>query len=332
MNEKFDKFKSGVINSMGFIIVAMVIGVYIAKNFVDIAQSGKSPLEIIADGIFALVFGYSVKVVLGYQGVFSGLNSSRMLDTLVAHNEAISAVDKYLPLLPSFCEKENANLRIRKRRAILSTQHLKYEEVFTDDPTLLQEAIQKQMETLKIEGQIIDDGSLKYKWLKFKSKISQKRLKKRIMRCVRKANKVSFVELTPYELTTDGGDRNNPYKFATNPGIHMSKRAPLMLPFSILVAVLFGYFAFKLITDPNWATIIAAIVQTGTFILMGGLQFLKEYLYTVDRFRKTILRKIDILNTFKQEAEANGGQQFAIPEEIIHSKGVQYELERPIEA
>ena len=320
MNEKFERFKSGVINSMGFIIVFVVIGVYVAKNFVDIAQSGKTALEIIADGLFALIFGFSVKVLLGYQGVLRGMNNDKMLDTLEKHANIIKEVDAYLPLLPSFCEKENVCLRIRRRRTILSKQCLHYEDVFTDDPSLLDKAIQERLEAIQIANKRVNDGSFKYKLLAMKEKRERRKVRKKIMRCVRKANNVSFAELTQYELTTDGGNRNNPFKFAVNPGIHMTKRAPGLLPTSIMISVLFGYFAFRLISNPNAATIIAAIVQTGTFILTGALQFMKEYLYTMDRYRKGIVRKIDILNQFKKEAEMQNGEEFAIPEEIIRKK------------
>lgn len=320
MNEKFERFKSGVINSMGFIIVFVVIAVYVAKNFVDIQQSGKTPLEIIADGLFALIFGFSVKVLLGYQGVLSGMSNSRMIQTLDDHASIIKEVDKYLPLLPSFCERENANLRIRRRRTILSRQCLHYEDVFTDDPSRLETAIASRVDAIQIANKRVNDGSLKYKLLVLKERRERRKTRKRIMRCVRKANNVTFTELTQYELTTDGGNKNNPFKFAVNPGIHMTKRSPGLLPASLLVSVLIGYFGFRLIKDPNAATIIAAIVQTGTFVLTGAVQFMKEYLYTMDRYRKSIIRKIDILNQFKQEAEKQNGEPFAIPQEIIHKK------------
>lgn len=312
---KFEKFKNGVINSIGFIVVGAVVVVFMAKNFVEIGESGKTVSEIIADGIFALVFGWAIKMLLGYQGILSGMNSKKVLDTLNQQATAIKKIECYLPLLPKFCDRENAELRIKRRKLILSKELISYEDVFCDDSSRLQEVIKEKCENIRDDATRIDAKDLRSKLRQAKLFFKRKLKKRAILRCVRKANNVHFAELTQHSLTTDGGRNNNPYKFPEPLAKHISKKAILSLPISILFAVVFGYYGYRLVDNPTWATVIGGLIQIGSFLAVGTLQFLKEYLYSTDTYRKGTVRKIDILERFY--AEASTGKEFVVPTEII---------------
>lgn len=312
---KFEKFKNGVINSIGFIVVGAVVVVFMAKNFVEIGESGKTVSEIIADGIFALVFGWAIKMLLGYQGILSGMNSKKVLDTLNQQAAAIKKIECYLPLLPKFCDRENAELRIKRRKLILSKELISYEDVFCDDSSRLQAVIKEKCENIRDDATRIDAKDLHSKLRQAKLFFKRKLKKRAILRCVRKANNVHFAELTQHSLTTDGGRNNNPYKFPEPLAKHISKKAVLSLPISILFAVVFGYYGYRLADNPTWATVIGGLIQIGSFLAVGTLQFLKEYLYSTDTYRKGTVRKIDILERFY--AEASTGKEFIVPVEIV---------------
>lgn len=312
---KFEKFKNGVINSIGFIVVGAVVVVFMAKNFVEIGESGKTVSEIIADGIFALVFGWAIKMLLGYQGILSGMNSKKVLDTLNQQATAIKKIECYLPLLPKFCDRENAELRIKRRKLILSKELICYEDVFCDDSSRLQAVIKEKCENIRDDATRIDAKDLRSKLRQAKLFFKRKLKKRAILRCVRKANNVHFAELTQHSLTTDGGRNNNPYKFPEPLAKHISKKAVLSLPISILFAVVFGYYGYRLVDNPTWATVIGGLIQIGSFLAVGTLQFLKEYLYSTDTYRKGTVRKIDILERFY--AEASTGKEFVVPIEIV---------------
>ncbi len=312
---RFEKFKNGVINSIGFIVVGAVVVVFMAKNFVEIGESGKTVSEIIADGIFALVFGWAIKMLLGYQGILSGMNSKKVLDTLNQQATAIKKIECYLPLLPKFCDRENAELRIKRRKLILSKELISYEDVFCDDSSRLQVVIKEKCENIRDDATRIDAKDLRSKLRQAKLFFKRKLKKRAILRCVRKANNVHFAELTQHSLTTDGGRNNNPYKFPEPLAKHISKKAVLSLPISILFAVVFGYYGYRLVDNPTWATVIGGLIQIGSFLAVGTLQFLKEYLYSTDTYRKGTVRKIDILERFY--AEASTGKEFIVPVEIV---------------
>ena len=319
MDEKWDKFKAGLISSMGFIAVFIIVAIYIARSFVVIGETGKTVAQIIADGIFALLYGWSIKVLLGYQGVLSGQKTKLMQNTTNRHAEMVLKIEKHSPLLESFCDKENAELRIKKRKLILSKQNLHYEDVFCDDPQILLEIKKEREKRIRLENKTIDTRDFK----SWKRRIAlERKIHKEIRaidKCVRKANNISISQLSEYMLTTDGANGDDPFKFPLPLTQHLTKKSISMLPSAILFAVVFGYYGYTFIEDPSWATVIGGLIQTATFLGWGAIQFLSEYLYTTDTYRKGIVRKIDILSKFYEEAEHNGGN-FVIPEEIIITK------------
>lgn len=319
MDSRFDKFKKGIINSIGFLVVGAVVAVFMAKNFVEIGETGKSVSEIIADGIFALLFGWAIKMLLGYQGILSGMNTRSVQDTILQHGEAVKKIEPLLPMLPSFCEKENAELRIKKRKLILSKELLNYEDIFCDDPTRLEAVIQEKIGSIRSDSSLIDTKDFRSRMRAFKVQIKRRRKRRAILRCVRKANNVHFAELTQHALTTDGGHDGNPFKFPETLARHMSKKAIMSLPISILFAIVFGYYGYRMVDSPSWATVIGGLIQIGSFCAVGTLQFLREFIYSTDTYRKGIVRKIDILDRFCAEASEHKlhGQDFVVPVEII---------------
>lgn len=313
---RFEKFKNGVINSIGFLIVLIAVGVYLARSFVQIGQTGKGVAQIIADGTFALLFGWSIRYLLGYQGILSGMQNKSVLETIARHGETVAKIEPMSPYLQSFCDKMNAEFRMRKRRIILGKVFLKYEDVFCDNPQCLQDAIAKKLESYDADVKTIDTKDIVSKWRRFRLKLTKKHEYNRIMKYVRKANNVTFVELSQNVLSTDGGNGDNPYSFPMPLSKHMARKGVRSFITAFLFAIVFGYYGYSIVQNPSWENIIGGLIQIGTFICSGTIQFMAEYLYTTDIYRKGIVRKIDLLEQFYREAETNGGK-FIVPQEII---------------
>ena len=212
IDTKWDKFKEGLLNNLGFMMTVIAIAVYMARNFVTIANTGKTIAEIIADGLFALFFSWTIRTLLGYQGILSGMKNKRMLKTLQDHGAVVAKMEPFSPLLESFCEMKNAENRIKRRRRILSKKHLEYEDVFTEDPTKINEIIKKRMAAIEAGENTIDlcDVASSKRKRTLKKRMRQER--EEIYKCIKKANDISLSELTEDSLTTDGGNSEDPYK------------------------------------------------------------------------------------------------------------------------
>ncbi len=316
-DNRWEKFKTGIIGNLGFIVVAGLIAVNIARNFVNITNTGKTISEIIADGLFALFFSWIIRSLLSYQGTLSGRKDKRMLSTLECYATAITKMEPYSPLLESFCEMKNAQQRIKQRRKILSRKHIEYEDVFTEDPTRINEVIKKRLQALENLENSIDLQDMSSSKRKRVLKRKLKRERREIFQCIKKANNLTLSDLTEEKLTTDGVNSDDPYKFAMPLGRWVARKGALSLPFSIVCAVVLGYYGFSLIKDPSIATVIGALIQVGIYLAFGAWQFIVSYIHTTDTYRKSVTQKINILNEFIVLAADRQGVKFAPPVEII---------------
>ncbi len=315
---KWEKFKEGLLNNLGFMMVIIAIAVYMARNFVNINSTGKTVSEIIADGLFALFFSWTIRTLLGYQGILSGMKNKRMLKTLQDHGAVVTKMEKYSPLLESFCEMKNAENRIKRRRRILSKKHLEYNDVFSDDPTKINEIVKNRMSAIESGENTIDVGDIASRRRKRALKKRMRKERVEIYRCIKKANDISLSELTEDSLTTDGGNSDDPYKFSTPLGKWIARRSSASLPVSMAFAVVLGYYGYDFIKDPSIATVIGGLVQVCIFLMYGAWQFLVSYIHTIDTYRKSVVQKINILNEFVALAEKrDDGAKFVAPVEII---------------
>lgn len=320
-DNKWEKFKEGLLNNLGFMMVTIAIAVYMARNFVRIANTGKTIAEIIADGLFALFFSWTIRTLLGYQGILSGMKNKRMLQTLKDHGTAVTKMEPYSPLLESFCEMKNAEARIKRRRRILSKKHLEYEDVFTDDPTKINEVINARMAAIEAGENTIDMHDVATSRRKKHLKARMKKERAEIYACIKKANDISLSELTEESLTTDGVNSDDPYKFSTPLGKWIARRSSASLPMSMAFAVVLGYYGYEFIKDPSIATVIGGLIQVCIFLTFGAWQFLVSYIHTIDTYRKSVVQKINILNEFivlaADRSKSGKGNKFVPPVEII---------------
>jgi len=314
---KWDKFKDWLLNNLGFIVSFGAIAVFIARNFVKIANTGKTISEIIADGLFALFFSWAISTLLGYQGILSGRKDPRMIQTLKDYGAAVKNMEPHSPLLGSFCDMKNAENRIKRRRRILSRKHLEYEDIFTEDQTRINEIIKERMAAIEAGENTIDVGDMA-SWRR--KRALKKRMRKEraeIYKCIKKANDISLSELTEESLTTDNVNSKDPYKFSSPLGRWIARRRIASLPFSIAIALVLGYYGYEFIKNPSLEAVIGGLIQVSIFLCFGVWQFLVSYIHTIDTYRKSIAYKINIINEFIVLAADRHGVKFVPPVEII---------------
>lgn len=315
MSDKMDKVKSGLLNSAGFIAVFATAGVFLIRSFIDISATGKSIAEILIDGALSLVFGWVIKMMLAYQGMLNGLNSKAVKDTTRLHGEAIIKIEQYFPLLGDFCDKMNAELRIRKRTIILSKELLRYEDVFNDDHSILEGIIKSRLDAIDVSKSALNTHHLRDRMRWFKCEREKDRKRRSIMRCVSKANNIRLTELSQHELTTDSTNIKDPFRFPDTMPKRMAKRGLSMLGISLALAIPLGYLVIKPGLQSSWEDVIGGLIQICIYIGFGLMQFFKEYFFMIDTYRKGTIRKIDLLNQFYEEAKQ--GVKFVVPAEII---------------
>lgn len=94
-----DKFGNWLRHNVENIILVFICAIYIFRGVAEIEESGKTVLEILADGAIALLCGYLIKGIMGRKGILKGLTSPKFVATTNAYGKRKK---KYPDLLKSY--------------------------------------------------------------------------------------------------------------------------------------------------------------------------------------------------------------------------------------
>lgn len=273
---KRNTFTETLYKNAGYITVVLISLVYILSSLVLISKTGKSVYEIIGSGFLSLVVGMLINGAFRNIGIRRGDEDEKTLSTISLHQRAVEEIVDCIDRLDGYCERETVALLKRVRTRILADAGLKYEECF-DSYGIARELI------------LTDD----------------KRKNRKIKRAYKKAVNIKIKPLTASSLTTDGGDYNNPYDFGKSKRAYTRGRSVTDVVSRLIMAIIFGYFGVSLVSQIDFATVIWNTLQIVMYITGGVIQMYTSYMWIVDDYRGSIIKKIDQLQKFKLYVKAN---------------------------
>jgi hypothetical protein len=236
-----------------------------------ISKTGKSIVEILGTGALSLITGMLINSAFRGIGIRRGENDERTLSTSALHAQTVEQISPYIDKLDEFCELENKRALKIVRSRILMGAGLKYESCFDDDGMARE---------LDLE-------------------CADKTKKKRILRAYRKAQCVKIKPLTPFILTCDSTDLNNPYDLGVSKRDFEKQRGASDVLTRIAMALIFGYFSVSLASEINSATLIWNALQIVMYLTSGVCGMYTSYMWLVNEHRAGVIKKIDILQKFK---------------------------------
>ena len=287
MNEKMRReLRSNVF----FIVVALISLVYMARSFVTVVETGKSVLEIVADGALGAVFGFLISKLLSLQGLAKGEVQEQVVATNRLHAEVVESIVPVIDRLDAWCEMKNAeNVRVCKSR-VLATEGLTYEEYLADAYTIVEEGRPRQ--------------------------VSKSGLTPAKRRAVQRADRLRLTPLTAGALTADGAKALDPYDFGMDKEAYERRRDMRQIVSKVGCGLLFGYFGVRLLTDFSLDSLIWTALQLAALLAMGAVAYLRAYFFVVDYDRHRIIRKIDNLQKFKIWSESNEKESSQLDEMV----------------
>lgn len=253
-----DKFGNWLRHNVENIILVFICAIYILRGVAEIEESGKTVLEILADGAIAFLCGYLIKGIMGRKGILKGLTSPKFVATTNAYGKKKEEISGFVEELYPFCIKTNAE-RLKQRQTEFLLKHAMSYDHF-------------------INGLYDVD--------KEKKKIADK------------CRKIKVFEYNPVMLTNayDNAKSEEELLTATIQKYERSQLVQNFV-LGIVFAVLFGYYGFKPGAF-NLANISWAALQVAFFWANGKLKELNAYLFVAETLRGKIKRVIDILDEF----------------------------------
>ncbi len=273
MNEKVRDFFR---NNLGYFIVGFVSVIYILTAFLRIDQTGKTPAQIIADGVISFFLGLFINRIFDFQGMMSGDREARVQATKEEHGALVLNISPYIDKLDDWCEEENKkNYRVQRTK-LLARVGLKYDDCF-------------------------DEGGVAKDWTPNEDNLKVKALarnEKRKARVFLKAVNLKLTALSAGELTSEGGREQDPFYFGRTKAQYETQRGVGDIVSKLGMALIFGYYGVSLIENFDYARLIWTTLQVALFLVMGVIKMYQAYNFVVDEFRGRIVKKIDNLQKF----------------------------------
>ena len=130
-------------------------------------------------------------------------------------------------------------------------------------------------------------------------------------RAYHKALHVKLKPLLSSNLTSDGVRATDPFDFGKSKREYTARRNASDAIIKLLMAIIFGYFGVSLANEINVASIIWNGLQIILYITGGVIQMYNSYMWVVDDYRGSVIKKIDYLQKFKNYCQTciNLGEQ-----------------------
>ncbi len=269
---KRNTFIESLYKNAGYLVVMLISLVYIASSLIMISKTGKSIAEIIGTGFLSLIVGVLINSAFRSIGIRRGEEDERTISTNQLHASAVEDIIPYIDMLDEYCEIENERLIKRIRTRILARVGLRYEDCFDEN------GIVKKLKT--------DTSATK----------NQQKLWKK---AYKKAVSVKIKHLSASSLTSDGTEYDNPYDFGRSKREFSKGKGIYDALSRIIMAVIFGYFGVTLVSEINLALVIWNTLQIVMYITGGVIGMYSAYMWIVDDYRMSVIKKIDQLQRFK---------------------------------
>ncbi len=271
--EELKRFLKGI---LGDTVVLALSVVYTLTAFLTLSATGKSALQVIADGVVAFLMGFFLNREFEYKGMCQGDTDASVRSTVDKHSQAVEMAVPYISELDMWCDCQNKRAMRRARERILAEGCMRYGDYFDDDG-------------MSVEF-VPDREKLKSRYMR---KIETARI-----RTYYKALTVHLTPLTANVLISESARSSDPFYFGRSK-FEYSKQSSRKDAFTkIILAVLFGYYGVTLIGNFSVASLIWKLFQVVTFLMMGTIKKDRAVSYMLGEYKDRITQKTVHLQMF----------------------------------
>ena len=307
---KKNSFTEMFYKNAGYIVVVLISLVYVASSLINISKSGKTVYEIIGAGVLSLIVGIMINGVFRSIGVRKGDEDERTVATNALHAKTVDEISPYIDKLDSFCERENKRVLREIRTRILAREGMKYSDYFDDEGNAINAKCK-----MTIPPSRNCDTPLAPKGAENAKSVKQGEdgvgddalgvpLEKTREKAYKKALRVKLKPLVSSNLTSDGVKASDPFDFGKSKREYTAKRSASDVAIKLMMAIIFGYFGVSLANEINVAAIIWNGLQIILYVTGGVIQMYNSYMWVVDDYRGSVIKKIDYLQKFKSYCQS----------------------------
>lgn len=287
--------KEKLMRNMGYLIVALDIGIYFILSYIFVDGFQNNILTILVNGSLLFVGAMIATTSMMKQGLLNGGETQKYKDTLEAHLTQKQKIYPKLNILQAWLDWDYSKLMRIGRSIFINSAGYDYSEVFYENGKLNTNFKIKKPEPLVITKK----GQKPFKWLikffhwLFGDDWKVYRAKKRF---IRKAKHYKVTRLTVSDLMNVDADKD-PNNFGMTEKQYSAREtgssAITRLVFSCLLpCISWGFVGFNLETFMTQLMSIILILMTAIFSMFCAFSF------KVNTHRNTIIKKINKMEEF----------------------------------
>lgn len=283
-NKVLEFLKKNILN----FLIAIVVIVFLVKDLIQIKESGRTVVEIIANSIVNLIVGQLIKNLFLQKGSNAGFNAPSYQRKLKRYSDEIEKTDPIIDKLDDFCEKKNEQRIQKAQKHVLRPARIKYEDFLT-----------------KTKEEVCKDKTQLRTW--------------------DKAQAVKVQIITPENLVSETDPRYEKGKKEETLKAHKAKEATKSFIIATLISVIFGYFV-PMLNENALAGMLWNLIQVAIWLAFGIVAYYQEYTYITVDYAQRVLRKTTYLVEFntttprenKETTEVKGENENGNKEQIEH--------------
>lgn len=264
-----DKFFEFMKNNVLNFLLVIIYGLFIFRDVVQIHESGRTILEIIANTFIAWFMGVCTSTIMRRKGQAKAMTENSYKNMQKTYDGEIEKADDHIDVLDDFCDEKNEIRYIKAQKIVLRRQRIKY-----------------------------DDFANKEKNEVCKTKEQEK--------CWDRALRVKIQLITPENLLSETDTK---YEKGKKEETLNEKNTKSFLKDSYskaFMALIFGYFAVSIVLGTG---ILWSCIQVSIWLIWGIVSYLQDYFYIKQVYQQKIYRKIKYLKEFNNNYVAKKGEK-----------------------
>ena len=250
-------------DNISTIAIVLMSVVYVFYGIVELEDSKKTILEIVADCGVSFAYGFSIKCLLNNQGVSNGEKARSFINVKNFYCGLLDTISPIQHYLGNFCDMQNEITLKKAQTAILKSELLSYDDFINN-------------------------------------RIDINKLDKKQKKAYYRARNIKINFISEGILLSDQKnfiDTGQDIKANKNDYLKKSNKATLII--MILTAFLFGYFGVDRNQGFNWNGAIWSMVQVAYYLGIGVIQYFSGYTFITDTYKTTLVRKSNYIEKFK---------------------------------
>jgi hypothetical protein len=262
-----------IMSIISWLVILAIAVAYPASKVGEIAETGKTLVEILASLGLSFVFSIIINNLIGDKGIEAGLEDEQFNASKNRYGQKIDQeITPVMDKVERGCELINEIDLKKKQTIILTKVGLTYAKFINHEYDNLLDKIDKTTPKKKAK-------TIKKQW-----------------KAIKQAMKTKSIGINSVTLLSDCDSDINAEELSESIAKHKAKRISKSTATSIVSAIIFGYFTIKLVENPSWIAVVWGAIEVLIWLLKSMSTYYTEKNYIKVTRTNNLIMKMNYMD------------------------------------